>query len=151
MALFGKLLPAGPMLLLLIVLLLFPVPVVVLNTMVPPAVPSATVEDPVMEEFFTMLLDAPLMKRIVLVPAALPVFVFDIVNEFPPEFNPSIVTKFAPFRSTNGAARFPETVRVPEGTVVTDAYDADPLPLAFKTAVAPSTVSPRMKTFIAPW
>src|SRR5258705_5808203 len=90
MDLIGRLLPAGPMLFAVIVLLLLPEPtvrpVVVLKSMFPPAVPTGTVDDPRMEQFLTMSFDAPLMKRIVLVPAAAPVLMFENVSEFPPEF-----------------------------------------------------------------
>src|SRR4051794_9517458 len=45
-ALTGRFAPAGPMLFFEIVLLLLPVPVVVLKRIAPPAVPTATVDDP---------------------------------------------------------------------------------------------------------
>src|SRR5689334_19199729 len=74
MHLIGRLAPAGPMLFPVITLLLFPTMVVptagdVLNRMFPPAVPNGTVADPEMVQFRTVLFWAPLMKRIVLVPA----------------------------------------------------------------------------------
>src|ERR1043165_8927817 len=75
-AFIGRFAPAGPMLFAVIVLLLLPeptvAPVVVLNRTAPPAEPVATVDEPRMEQFFTVLFDAPLMKRIVLVGAAAP-------------------------------------------------------------------------------
>src|SRR5215813_2414019 len=117
MALIGRLLPAGPMLFPEIVLLLLPVVVVVLKRMAPPAVPRITVDDPLIVEFLTKLLVAPLIKRMVLVPAVAPVFEFEIVNEFPPAFKPSIVTKSEPFRSISGAARLPETLLAPVGDI----------------------------------
>src|SRR5213593_3257472 len=75
----GRLAPAGPILLLAMILLLFPtilVPLatVVLNKMFPPAVPGITVDEPRIVQFFTVLFCAPpavavvLIKRIVLVP-----------------------------------------------------------------------------------
>src|SRR6476469_1760636 len=81
----GRLAPAGPILLLLTILLLLPtmlVPdaVVVLKRTFPPEVPTATVDDPRIEQFRTMLFCAPAMKRIVLVSATAPVFVFDKVS-----------------------------------------------------------------------
>src|SRR5438477_12428969 len=63
----GRLVPAGPMLLFATTLLLLPEPVVVLNRIFPPAVPTATVDDPRIVQFATMSFWAPLMKRIVLV------------------------------------------------------------------------------------
>src|ERR1700730_8301546 len=90
MHLIGILPPAGPILLFAITLLLlptmlFPLAVVVLKSTAPPAAPSATVDDPRMLQFATMLFCAPpapavlLIKRIVLVPAVAPVFVFESV------------------------------------------------------------------------
>src|SRR4051794_6196894 len=125
-ALTGRLPPAGPMLFAEIVLLLLPTMVVptvgdVLKRMVPPAVaPTVTVEDPWIEEFLTTLFWAPLIKRMVLVPAVADTVVLEIVSEFPPEFLPSMVTKSAPFKSINGlpATIAPETVRVPLGVIV---------------------------------
>src|SRR5581483_11498792 len=124
-ALTGRFAPAGPMLFFEIRLLLLPTMLVpdagdVLKRIAPPAVPTATVDDPWMLEFFTMLFDAPLMKRIVLVPAVVPVFAFDRVSELPPVIKPSIVTLSAPFKSTSGVARFPEIVRAapPLGAMV---------------------------------
>ena len=43
-------------------------PVVVLNNTAPPAVLTVTVDDPSIEQFLTVSFDAPLIKRIVLVP-----------------------------------------------------------------------------------
>ena len=68
-----------------IVLLLLPVPVVVLNKMLPPAVAAVAVAEPRTVQFVTMSFEAPLMKRMVLVLAVLDAVVFEIVNEFPPE------------------------------------------------------------------
>src|SRR4051812_24010635 len=60
----GRFAPAGPILLLITILLLLPtmlVPeaVVVLNRMFPPAVPSGTVFEPRIVQFATMLFCAP--------------------------------------------------------------------------------------------
>src|ERR1043166_2289147 len=89
-ALTGKAPPTGPMLLFETVLLLLPTMVVptagdVLKRTAPPAVPTATVDEPCMLQFLTVLFWAPLMKRIVLVPAVVPVFEFASVSELPPE------------------------------------------------------------------
>src|SRR2546423_858499 len=129
MHLIGRLPPAGPMLLLEITLLLLPtmlVPeaVVVLKRIFPPAAPSATVDDPRIVQFLTVLFFAPpaaavvLIKRMVLVPAVAETVVFENVS-VP---NPSMVTFLAPFKSTNGlpAAIAPETVRVPTGVTMTE-------------------------------
>ena len=80
----GKLTPAGPRLLLAIVLLLFAPPVDVLNRMLPVAVVLEPVEDPSTEQFAIVSLDAPLIRRMVLVPAVAETVVFEIVNELPP-------------------------------------------------------------------
>src|SRR5262245_22038417 len=67
-ALFGRFPPAGPMSLNEIVLSLFPSDVAsVLNTIVPPAVPRAVVDDPRIVHRVTRLFEALLMKRMVLV------------------------------------------------------------------------------------
>jgi hypothetical protein len=147
----GRLLPAGPMLFPEMVLLLLPVVVVVLKRTAAPAVPTVTIDEPRIVQFFTTLLVAPLIKRMVLVPAVADVLAFENVNEFPPEFSPSTVTTSAPLKSISGKARFPDTVRAapPEGDMVIDVYD-EGAPLAFKTAEAASVVSPRMKMLIAP-
>src|SRR4051794_39386799 len=89
----GLLVPAGPMIELEIVLLLLPpATVLVLNKMLPPAVPAATVADPKTLTFVTVSLVAPLINRIVLVPAVADTVVFDTVSELPPVFNPLNVT-----------------------------------------------------------
>ncbi len=71
MALLGRVAPAGPMLLLEIVLLSFPLAVTasVLNRMVPAVTETAPVAEPRIFALVTVLPVAPLMKRIVLVPA----------------------------------------------------------------------------------
>src|SRR6476659_1263642 len=98
-----------------IVLLLLPAPVVVLKRTLPPAVPTATVADPEIVEFLTVLFEAPLMKRIVLVPAIAPVLILEMTRELPPVLVPSIVRLLAPFKSIKGVARSPDTVLAPEG------------------------------------
>ena len=50
------------------------------------------VDAPSMVQFRTILLVASFIKRIVLVPAVLAVLAFEIVNEFPAVFKPSITT-----------------------------------------------------------
>src|SRR5436190_2089060 len=87
----GRFAPAGPILLLMTILLLFPtmvVPtaVVVLKRMFPPAVPNGTVFEPRIVQFATMLFCAPPtaaapIKRIVLVVTAALVLRFERVNE----------------------------------------------------------------------
>src|SRR6476619_2226497 len=86
MALIGRFAPAGPMLLAEIVLLLFPTMFVpdagdVLKRMVPPAEPTVTVDEPWMLQCVTVSFCAPLIKRIVLVPAVAETVVFEIVSE----------------------------------------------------------------------
>src|SRR3954447_9357756 len=68
-ALVGRFAPAGPILLFETTLPVLAPPVDVLNRFFPPAVASAVVDEPSTEQFVTVLFDAPLMKRIVLVPA----------------------------------------------------------------------------------
>src|SRR5215813_1196185 len=143
-ALRGRSLPAGPILLPEIVLLLLPVLVVVLRRIVPPWLPTVTIDEPRTVQFLMTLLPAPLINRSVLVPTALLVLKLESVREFPFEFKPSKVTKSAPLKSTNGAARLPEIIRAtpPAGCMRIEVYKAEPLPLAFNTADADSVVSP---------
>src|SRR5438046_2428146 len=103
----------------MVLLLLPPTIVLVLNRMVPPAVPTAMVAEPRTVQFVTVLSVAPSRKRIVLVLAVAETVVFEIVNELPLAFKPLIVTLSAPFRSINGlpAAIAPETVRAPDGVI----------------------------------
>src|SRR4051794_34135258 len=68
-ALVGKLAVAGPILLFETVLPLLAPLVEVPNRIVPPAVATGVADEPCTEQFVTVLFDAPLMKRIVLVPA----------------------------------------------------------------------------------
>src|SRR4030095_13001669 len=68
----GRLAPAGPILLFAIILLLLPtmfVPLaaVVLNRMLPPAVATATVDEPRIVQFATMLFFAPPAATVVLI------------------------------------------------------------------------------------
>src|SRR6187399_864440 len=79
----GRSLPAGPMLLVMMTLLLLPPAALVLKRTLPVATPTAPVEAPRMVQFFTMLFAAPLMKRIVLVPAVGETVVFVSVSEPP--------------------------------------------------------------------
>src|SRR4051794_5292225 len=78
----GRFAPAGPMLLFEIVLAVFAPPVDVLIKTVPPAVVVVENEEPLIEQFVIKLLDAPLIKRIVLVLAVADAVVFEIVSEF---------------------------------------------------------------------
>jgi hypothetical protein len=119
--LIGRLAPAGPILLFEIVLLLLAPPVEVLMRMVPPGITVPVVDEPSTEQFVMVLFCAPLMSRMVLVPAVFETVVFEMVSEFPPEFKPSMVTLSAPLRSINGlpATIAPETVLTPVGVIRT--------------------------------
>ena len=107
----GRLAPAGPIALVEIALLLFVPPVEVLIRMLPPAVVVLAVDEPSTVHLVMVLFCAPLMRRIVLVPAVAEAVVFEIVSELPPELKPSMVTLSAPLRSINGlpATIAPET------------------------------------------
>ena len=87
----GKLAPAGPRLLLEIVLPLLAPPVDVLIRIFPPAVVVELVEEPSTEQFVIVSFCAPLMRRIVLVLAVADAVVLEIVREFPPLFRPFTV------------------------------------------------------------
>src|SRR5215471_1992458 len=118
-ALVGRLVPAGPRLQKEMVLLLLPTPVVVLKSTFSPAIPIAEIDEPITAHLVTMLFCAPLIKRIVLVPAVAEAVVLVIVSELPPMLSPSMVTLVAPLRSISGrpSTIAPETVRAapPEG------------------------------------
>src|SRR3954468_254659 len=128
MATTGRLPPASPMLLLLMVMLSLPVAAVepairmvaAAGEEAAPFWAAVPVEDPRMVQFVTVLVEASLMKRRVLVPAVAETVVFEIVNESVPLFRPLIVTLSAPFRSTSGepAVVAPVTVRAPTGLIV---------------------------------
>src|SRR5215213_1045331 len=112
--LLGRFAPAGPMLFFETVLLLLPPATVeVLNNTLPPATVVEAVDDPRIVQLVTVLFVAPPMNRIVLVPAVATALAFENVSELPPEFRPLMVTLSAPFKSINGVARVPETVRAP--------------------------------------
>jgi hypothetical protein len=98
----GRFAPAGPILELETVLLSFPVVVPVLKRIVPAAVANVEVDEPSTVAFVTVLFEASAIKRIVLEPAVVPMVVLEIVSEFPPVFNPLIVTLSAPLRLING-------------------------------------------------
>ena len=98
----GRLAPAGPIALFEIALSLFAPPVEVLIRMLPPAVVVLDVDEPSTVHLVMVLFCAPLMSRIVLVPAVAETVVFEIVSELPPELKPSMVTLSAPLRSING-------------------------------------------------
>src|SRR4029079_8506829 len=94
------------------------------------------------------------INRIVLVPVP-PIVRFDIVSELPPVLSPLIVTLSAPLRSIVGlpAVVAPEIVRAapPTGDIVIEVYEAEPEPLAFKSAVpVPSLVFPQTSIVIVP-
>src|SRR5690349_5849377 len=109
------------MLLFEIVLLSLPFAVVpsVLKKMLPPLVTTDALNEPRIVALVMVLLVAPLIKRMVLVPVVGDAVVFEIVNELPPVFKPSTVTLSAPLKSINGlpAAIAPEMVRAapPDG------------------------------------
>ena len=70
--------------------------------MVPPLVASGIVAEPKTVQLVITLLVAPLINRMVLVSAVALVLVFEMVNVFPPVFNPLMVTLSAPFKSISG-------------------------------------------------
>src|SRR5436190_14806491 len=116
----GKFAFAGPMLLPEMVLLLFPpATVLVLKSTLPPAVLMAEIEDPRTVQRVTVSLEAPLMNRMVLLPAVLEAVVLEMVSALPPVPSPSMVTSVAPLKSISGlpVAIAPEIVRAtpPEG------------------------------------
>ena len=90
------------------VLASFPVPVpAVLKKMIPV---DASVDEPLILQYFMRSLDASLINRIVEVPADEEVLVFDMVRSLaePTAFTlPSMVTLSAPFRSMRGVSRLP--------------------------------------------
>ena len=53
-----------------------------------------------------------------------PKFLFSRTREFPPPFNPSMVTLSAPFRSINGPGKLQASVLPPFGLIRTELYDA---------------------------
>ena len=58
---------------------------------------------------------------------------FEIVNELPPEFKPSIVTLSAPFRSINGKpARRAGDRSAPVGVIMTEVYRAPPAGVQYR-------------------
>src|ERR1041384_1709495 len=109
---------AGPMLLFVIVFPLFAPPIEVLMRIVPPAVPTAVVEEPTIAQFVIVLFCAPLIRRIVLVPATAELFVFEKLSAF----EPSMVTLSAPLRSINGlpSGIAPEMMCTTLGAISTD-------------------------------
>src|SRR4051812_33073150 len=82
-ALLGRFAPAGPILLLEMVLLSFPLAVTasVLKKPVAPLVATELEQEPWRLQFVIVLLVAPPMKRIVLVPEVAEAVVFAIVSE----------------------------------------------------------------------
>ena len=118
----GRFAPAGPMLLLEMMLALFAPPVEVLIRMSPPAAVVLDVDEPSTVQFVMLLFCAPLMRRIVLVPAVAAAVVFEIVSELPPVFSPLMDTFLAPFKLISGlpAVIAPVTVRAPLGSIATD-------------------------------
>src|SRR5262245_38415158 len=137
--------PAGPMLQLLMLLLSLPVLVPVLKN----TTPAVVVVEAARLTFCTMLLDASAMNRRAL---EVPVAAFEIVSALPPVLRPSIVTLSAPFRSTRWPVTVPEIVRAapPTGLIAMDEYEAEPVPLAFRTAEAPSVVSAQTSILMTP-
>ena len=110
-ALMGRLASAAlVMLLFSMILLSFPaLPVVVLKNRMPEV---KLADEALIVQYFTVSLQASLMKRIAEIPADIDVamLVFVITRSFvlPVAFNlPSMVTLLAPFRSMRGADRLP--------------------------------------------
>ena len=120
MAFTGKLLPAGVMAQLEMVLLSFPVVVPVEKNIVPEV---AKVLDPDIVQLVMVLLLASEIKRRVDVPAVADAVVLDSVNELPPVFKPLIVTLSAPFRLIKAlpATVAPVMVLGPTGFMVREA------------------------------
>src|SRR5437763_16690888 len=118
----GRLTPAGPMLLLEIILPLLAPPVDVLIKILPPAIVVLAVDEPSTVQFVIVSFCAPLMRRIVLVLAVAEAVVFESVSELPPAFSPLMLTFFAPFKLISGlpAVIAPLTVRAPLGSIATD-------------------------------
>ena len=77
----GRLAPAGPILLAEIVLLLFVPPVEVLIKMLPPAMVVLDVDEPSTVHTAMVLFCAPLIRRIVLVPAVAETVVLEMVSK----------------------------------------------------------------------
>ena len=80
----GKFAPAGPRLLLEIVLPLLAPPVDVLMRIFPVAVVVEPVEEPNTKQFAIVSFCAPLIRRIVLVPAVAETVVLEMVSALPP-------------------------------------------------------------------
>ena len=90
----------------------FPVVVPVLNKTIPLPYPGmfGIICEPLSVQYFTVLLDASLIKRMVDVPTVADVLALDMVRltDEPVAFTlPSMVTLSAPFRSIRGVARLP--------------------------------------------
>ena len=103
---------------------------------------------PLMVQFVTTSFEVSARNRMVEVDAVLLELL--IVSELPPVLRPSMVTLFAPLRSTKWPAIVPETVRAPLGLMTIEVYEAEPDPLAFKTALAVSVVSLTTLTVTTP-
>ena len=108
MAFSGRLASAAQVIsLLLMMLLSLPVVVAVLKNTIPA---EASVDEPLSVQYFTVLLVASAMKRMVEVPAVVTALVLVMVKllVLPAAFTlPSMVTLSAPLRLINGAARAP--------------------------------------------
>jgi len=139
--------PDGTIVLALIVSPKFPVDVPVEKKMVPLVAPAL---DPLIVQFWTVLLVASAMKRIVV--ALVAETVFSRVSAFPPVFSPSMVTLSAPLRSTRGPVIGPLIIRAapPTGVMRIEVYDAAPVPLAFRTADTFSVVLPHTSRVSVP-
>ena len=143
MAFNGLLPPALVILLLSIRLPSFPVGSVttldVLKKMIPlPAVALfATISEPLIVQYSTVLAEASLINRMVEVPALADVLRFEIVSELLPLFNPLMVTLSAPLRSISGFATEPDIVLAapPDGLMVRLVH----IPAAPVKALAPSS------------
>ena len=115
MALVGRLAPAGPILLLEMMLLSLPVVVTasVEKKITAPLVATGIVPEPWILALVIVLRVAPPMKRMVEVPEVADTVVLAIVRLLPPVLRPLMVTLSAPFRSISGlpATMAPEMVR----------------------------------------
>lgn len=99
------------------VLLSFPVVVPVEKNILPPLVATAIVLEPKTLLLVIVLFVASPTKDIVQVPEVDEVDRFEIVNEFPPEFKPLIVTLSAPDRDIKATATLPLIVLAPFGVM----------------------------------
>ena len=99
------------MLQLFIVLVMFPALIPLLKNSIPPVV---AVDEPLIVQYLTVLVEASSVKRIVEVPSVAEVLVLVMIRSLitPVAFTlPSMVTLSAPLRSISGASMLPVMVR----------------------------------------